>query len=324
MGAGILIDYLDGTRPIEVTSGMQVPSWLATVTEERKAGNQTVALPGRIPGSSIMLIPSSTAVDSGVGIAYLTGFVDNGSSLTLQMASTVGDDVSRVTTNVSIFQLPPEGSTAGLLLQGGANFTLITTEQACCRVLFQGRITFNGTWTIPTYEGIDPHKVIIAAHWTAPGVAVARSSTRVYVTDPDVPTLTAYAEGKHENRQPRDVTLDIIVYGPGFPEAGNAGMAVWNARGQCVFSTNKRPLIVKERWTKSRDATNVDGMIVLDMPGYWVWRPGGGGTQFQNMGYVRNGLSLSVQPGEVTGFAYAYPDNSIVSPLPTLILPPLY
>lgn len=323
MGAGILIDYLDGTRPMEITAGMQVPSWLATVPEERKGGNRTVNLPGRIPGSSIMLIPSSTAVDFGVGVAYLTGFVDNGSSLTLQMASTASDDVSRVTTNVGIYQLPPEGLTAGLLLQGSADFTLITTAQACCRVLFQGRIAFNGTWVIPTYEGIDPHKVIIAAHWTAPGVAVARSSTRIYVTDPDVPTLTAYATGKQESHKPRDVTMDIIVYGPGFPEAGNAGMAIWNGNQQCVFSTNKRPFIVKGSWTKSRTASNVDGMIVLDMPGYWVWGSGSG-VKFQRMGYERDGLSLSVQPGEYDGSSYAVPDRSIVSPIPTTILPPLY
>lgn len=324
MGAGLFIDYLDGTRPIEVTAGMQVPSWLATVAEAYSGATLTIPLPGRIQGSTLMVIPTSTAqLYRNSTIAYFTGFVDNGSSVTLQMTSTSGGNVTDASPAVSVYQTPPAGMSAGLLIQDAPNFTLITAAQSCCRVLFQGRITFNGNWAIPAYEGIDPEKMIIAAHWSAPDVAVARTSAYNNKLKISTPRITAYAQGQQEDWHPRDITMDIIVYGPGFPDAGNAGMAIWNANGNCVFSTSKRPFVVKSRWAKSQSASDVDGMIVLDMPGYWVWKSGSG-VKFQRMGYVRNGLSLSVQAGEYVTGIYAVSDRSIISSISTLILPPLY
>lgn len=325
MGAGIRIDYMDGTRPMEITSGLVSPSFILSIAGTFRAPSLTFNLPGRIPGSQLLVLPTSISIYYNVArVAIYNGFVDNGNSVTILMRDQLtGGSVTSAVCSLLVFQYPLGDSGLGIKLENCSDFTMISASSQCCRLLKRQKITFNREWVIPSIDGIPSHQQLIFAQWDQPGVSVSRADIPQSTNNRDA--LLAYPDiPNRDQNNGATVTLDLLIYGPGYLEPGNNGIRIMNGNGHCVFSTKNRPLVIDSRKPNSFNVQPCDNMVMLCSPGVYGYNSGGY-TVLQDAGYVMTNGTIKLGKGRVIAEFYGsdtFRDDVSINPM--TLCPPLY
>lgn len=248
MPSGILIDLNDGGKPMEITSGIRCPSFGAAFAE---GYNQpvTLSIPDYIAGSQVICIPRATAYyDSSFKIFHAMGAISlNGATVTQNIVLGNGNYAF----GGSIWQILPAstgGRNVGLFVSGSTDFVSITTASSVGVCVWKGTVTIPKIgWPTPTIPGYDRNKYIVFARWNSSAVI-----------DFDGGTIRAFNESQKDDDDPTTATLDIVIFASGVVPTPGPGINIFNAAGQCTFSTVTRPFIFNgTMWSPSTAGVNV-------------------------------------------------------------------
>ncbi|CCJ88172.1 hypothetical protein BN132_100 [Cronobacter turicensis 564] len=127
------------------------------------------------------------------------------------------------------------------------------------------------------------------AKWSANGVVVEY--------DGSVVRAVAERNGANVNAT---VTMDVVIFATGVAPAAGSGLNFFNSKGQCTFSTTKRPFLYSNAFYKpSGTAADIGNRYIMlgrygaqtDISGGWCY------AKYQ--GLVRSGNSVRVGRGYV-------------------------
>lgn len=236
MPNGLYINLNDGGPAMEITAGLRCPAFANQLPAQW--GNQ-YTINGYVPGSQIVVFPKDCVyrVFRGTNLVPTIGMFSSYSTTGSQITMNTwwSDNWGEARTFASsVWQIYPStiSGTSGLYIQDSSNFLGITDTSSIGYCIFRGTITVNGTWTMPTFDGVDRARYICFAKWSADGITV----------EFDGNNITACVD-KNGDDQAATVSMQIAVFAAAPPSPAQYGLNFFNAAGQCTFSTAKRPFV---------------------------------------------------------------------------------
>lgn len=321
MGYGLLIDYNDGQKPLEITSGLRMPSWCAQVGMGNVHQGNTIGVT-RTPGSQLACIINDPIFTNDFdqsawplpGIYTWTGFNDNGGTVSFNMMSIHGNGLKGWWWPAcTVYEVQPATdrvSGFGLLVADSTDFTAVTDNSRAYSCVWSGDVHINGNWVMPV-DGIP------FARWSSPNTTLAFDGGR---------TLTC-RNTDYTGRDDLGGEIDarVLIFQRVPPVPGN-GLNIINSAGQCTFSTTKKPFVYKKVIYISGGWQDCNGFIQLQRCGVWCDYIGG----YQNLRWkgikMFNGQVLSdrnqVQGNYRNQYGHIYHNSDIG--LPLAVLPDIY
>ncbi|ELY2768844.1 hypothetical protein SMC44_004426 [Cronobacter malonaticus] len=292
MPSGLYIDLNDGGPAMTITAGLRCPSYCGYASG---SGNQ-YAIPGYVAGASAVFAPHVTA---GIYLGgstslipdmdVLTGVSQSGNVLTFSAWSNYKMSNGKIYPG-TVWQILPanQSGNRGLYISDSTDFTIITDGAAVGQCVYRGRVTFNGSWSPPP-TGYTRQSYAVFARWSASGVVV----------EYDGNVVRAVAERNGANVS-ATVTMDVVIFATGTAPVPGPGLNFFNSRGQCTFSTTKRPFLYSNAFYRpSGTATDIGNRFIMlgrygaqtDISGGWCY------AKYQ--GLVRTGNAVRVGRGYV-------------------------
>lgn len=214
---------------MNISAGMR---GLMYVGAFRDGAEASQTFPGIVAGSAVYLTPYTTYKQIGNWnngqFQLLKGYSVSGQVVTQQYG---GNNFSGGAFPASLWQVDKTSPKSGLLITDSSDFTAISNEKALGACVFRGTVTINGTWQPPIPAGATG--VAIFAKFNAAGV------TLFY----DGSSITSWGNNGDYTYRPA-VTAKIVIFATGIkltPQQG--GLNMWNAAGECTFSSASRPFI---------------------------------------------------------------------------------
>lgn len=320
MPSGLLIDLNDGGKPMEITSGLRCPSFGGKFTSGYNQ-NKFVDVSGYVPGSQIVpLIHSSVILDRGLlhklnSVSISGGRATQNSTM---KALDINERESTYTFPGSVWQIFPISTMAnqGLLISDSTDFTTITNATQSGQCIWKGTVNV-GTdgWATPTITGYSRDNYVVFGR--------CNSGNTV---DFDGYTVRFYQPPSGRSQRPTTGTIDIVIFASGAAPVPGRGLNIFNAAGQCTFSTTKRPFVyLNNMWNPANGAANIgNSYFPLGRVGMYVGGDGGVYTYWMYGIRMLSGV-VSAQGGVYLGFdQYAIFGNSQITSMPLAILPDMY
>ncbi|EKK7713507.1 hypothetical protein PO816_000347 [Cronobacter dublinensis] len=291
MPRGLYIDMNDGGPAMAITAGLRCPSYCGY---SGGSGNQ-YSIPGYVTGATAVFAPHvTTGIYFGGGTSLipdmdvLTGVSQSGGVLTFTSWSNY--NMSGKIYPGTVWQIlpPSQSGNRGLYISDSTDFTAITDGATVGQCVYRGRVTFTGSWS-PPQTGYTRQSYAVFAKWSASGVVV----------EYDGNVIRAIAERNGANLS-ATVTMDVVIFATGVAPVAGPGLNYFNNRGQCTFSTTKRPFLYSNAFYKpSSAATDISDRYIMlgrygaqtDITGGWCY------AKYQ--GLVRSGSSVRVGRGYV-------------------------
>lgn len=293
MPQGLLIDLNDGGPAMQITAGLRCPSYSLSIGDAWDVNQYT--LPNYVAGSQIVMMPKSCVYSLNRGtnlittIAVLDSITVSGNTVTQNVWWS--DNWGRAKSfPATVWQILPASSGRGMLIQNSTDFTSITDNTMVGQCVWRGTVTVNGSWSPPDIPGLTREQYLVFAKWSAPGVVI----------DYDGATIRALAE-RDGSDVAASATMQIAIFASGVSPVPGPGLNMFNAAGNCVFSTTKRPFIYRQAtWVPTWDGADIgDTMIMLGRFGYdsslaggWDW--------IKYAGLVRTGNVVRCGKGKVS------------------------
>ncbi|HFZ0819802.1 TPA: DUF6453 family protein [Enterobacter cloacae] len=322
MPSGLLIDLNDGGKPMEITAGLRCPSYGGAITGG--VGKSTTAtVSGYVAGSTVLFIPSETVI-SDYGIFMLQSVSISGATVTQKWsgASSPGlPNPAQVAFSGTIWQILPvsQSSNIGLLIASSTDFTSITTASNVGMCIYKARVTVGKSgWNTPAIAGFDRSKYLVCCKWNSPYTLDYNGSRLIFLND-----------GSNTTDQPMTGTVDVVIFAGGVaPVPANPGLNIYNAAGQCTFSTAKRPFVFTgNNLTPSTTAQTVPGGGYVPVGRFGLRIPSYSSGQRINhyhYGLVMQNGSLRVGRGAYVGWADRQLANQGVTPISLPVIPDMY
>lgn len=322
MPSGLLIDLNDGGKPMEITAGLRCPTYGGAISGG--LGNATSAsVSGYVSGSSVLFIPSETVI-SDEGIFKLDSVSISGATVTQNWSGESNPGLpkpQRVAFSGTLWQILPvsQSSNVGLLIASSTDFSSITTASSVGMCIYKARVSVGTSgWNTPAITGFDRSKYLVCCKWDSP-----------YTLDYNGSRLMFLNDGSNISDQPMTGTVDVIIFAGGMaPVPANPGLNIYNAAGQCTFSTAKRPFVfMGNNLTPSTTAQTIPGggyvpvgRFGLRVPGYAA----GERINHYHYGLVMQGGALRVGRGAYVGWASQQLANQGVTPIQLPVIPDMY
>lgn len=233
-------------KQIDITAGSRSMKFLGfydyTKTSDQQSGNKAyIDIIGRTTGSSIYIVPVvigfpyvSDPVSSIASIAYVDNYWMEGNRLWLHYWGASNSTTFKFA-EIAVFEVLPAGVSSieyGLTLTNATNYLEISsaTQAGCC--VWAGTVTINGSWSAPS-SILNRPNCIIWGNWNNANI------TLMY--DNAAKTIYCYdSSGKSAS-----TSINILIFSSGFyPMPPDYGLAIWNAEGNCTFSSDYPPLIL--------------------------------------------------------------------------------
>lgn len=307
MGAGLLITYADGSRPLEITAGLRCPSFCMQTAQ---SGNNTrYTIDNYRNGSQVIVIPRVSALFYYQGtssipvIQVLSGYSVNGNQLNVYSQLSTALTITPRSYPLSVWQIFPVGQRAnfGLLISDSTDFTSITDQTVIGQCIWYGTVTINGQWGTPTINGFDRSRYIVYAKWDSDQVIDFDGYTISVLNEKDGANVFGTA------------TLQILIFCTGQAPVPGYGLNIINAAGACVFSTTKKPFVFRgANFVPSFNWQDVGNRLTpLGRFGYSRDKQGGW-WYLKFAGMVRSGNSVRL----ARGYSWTTISSSIAAPNP--------
>ena len=185
-------------------------------------------------------------------------------------------------------------------------------------LIFKGRVTVGTSgWVTPTIAGFDRSKYLVCCKWNSP-----------YTLDYDGNRLLFLNDGSNTEDQPMSGTVDVVIFAGGVsPVAANPGFNIYNAAGQCTFSTARRPFVyLGVNFVPSTTAQTVPGGGYVPVGRFGLRVPsfGGGRIYHYHYGLVMQNGTLRAGRGLYVGWADRQLANAGVTPISLPVIPDMY
>ncbi|MCT4701234.1 DUF6453 family protein [Enterobacteriaceae bacterium H20N1] len=318
MAQGLYVLPDDGGPAIELTAAsIRAPSWLQHYEPTAGTGGTTITVPGMYAGATMFMVPTQTCsvLFDGTSVIPTVTVAGTLSQSGNRLVLSDGKDVLRG----EIFQIIPASvSGYGLYLQDATDFLAINDATVLGQCLFKARITVAPNWTVPQIGSIPKSRYLVFANWNSSGV----------VLDFDGEIIRAYADQNGNNSQSGiSLTVDVIIFvNGGTIEPTPLGLNIFNAAGQCTFSTRRTPLLLRGFLTPTASFKSpATGVARMAIPLGRVGMMGSesSGTQYiKYAGLVMTNNQVRAGKGVVAGSfsnQYGRPDDRLISiPLPVI------
>ncbi|MFY7543342.1 phage terminase small subunit P27 family [Enterobacter cloacae complex sp. CDL013] len=184
--------------------------------------------------------------------------------------------------------------------------------------IYKARVTVGTSgWVTPTIAGFDRSKYLVCCKWSSP-----------YTLDYDGNRLLFLNDGSNTEDQPMSGTVDVVIFSGGVsPVAANPGFNIYNAAGQCTFSTARRPFVyLGVNFVPSTTAQTVPGGGYVPVGRFGLRVPsfGGGRIYHYHYGLVMQNGTLRVGRGVYVGWADRQLANAGVTPISLPVIPDMY
>ncbi|KLG03051.1 hypothetical protein YA49_21800 [Enterobacter cloacae subsp. cloacae] len=321
MPSGLLIDLNDGGKPMEITAGLRCPTYGGAISGG--IGNvNTATVEGYVAGSNVIFIPTQTVI-SDEGIFKLDSVTISGANVTQNWSGNSNPgfpNPQRVAFSGTLWQILPvsQNSNVGLLVQNSTDFTAITTASRVGYCIYKARVTVGTSgWVTPTIAGFDRSKYLVCCKWSSP-----------YTLDYDGNRLLFLNDGSNTEDQPMSGTVDVVIFAGGVsPVAANPGFNIYNAAGQCTFSTARRPFVyLGVNFVPSTTAQTVPGGGYVPVGRFGLRVPsfGGGRIYHYHYGLVMQNGTLRAGRGLYVGWSDRQLANAGVTPISLPVIPDMY
>ncbi|WP_324029455.1 hypothetical protein GC087_01345 [Pantoea sp. JZ2] len=263
---GLSVQPADGGKPILLTAGMRYASFLggaslpangSAVTMKPQPGNSKSLI---VPRNLVRVYESGNP--AGPVLACTTSLSYSGNTLSYRPKwITPGKNPPNASPAgyVDVFSVAyadrPTGGDFGILVSNGANFMKITDSSYLGFVTYRGVISVNGEWTIPS-SVTALGNYIVFARWS-------NTDTPLYL-DRDSNTIRTYTgfgstAGSVQGGSVSNIQIVIVSCGfsPPLPASG-FGIAIWNAAGQCVYSSALAPVMWSDAYYDFGSYENYD------------------------------------------------------------------
>lgn len=317
MPAGLHIEYPDGGPDMNIISGMRGLKYVGSFAS---GGSASKVFPDLIPDYPTYLMPYSAFrfIGSWVNgqIMLLSGYTVSGQTVTQRYG---GNNTSGGSFPGTVWQVDQSNPKSGLLVADTSDFTAISNRTALGFCVFRGTVTINGSWTPPIPAGAIG--VTVFAKFNSPG------STLLYTGG----AVTSWGNNGDDTRRPA-VTAKIVIFATGIePTPQQGGLNMWNAKGQCTFSSGNRPFITYGKTVKltvGNQPTDGD-MVQLCCTGAGNRGQDRGNTQWtkgfgvsMGDGYVRAGWANEISKD--TDYYAADSTTYYVPGFSVLLIPDIY
>lgn len=233
MPAGLHIEYADGGPDMNILAGMRGLKYVGSFQDGGPASQTFTDI---ADGASVYLTPYSTYRIIGNWNdgqdQLLTGYSVSGKTVTQQYG---GNNWSGGSFPSAVWQVDNSSPKSGLLISDSSDFTSISNGKALGFCVFSGTVTITGTWWPPIPSGAIG--VTIFAKFNSGGASLFYSGGAV----------TSWGNNGDNTFNP-SVTAKIVIFVTGIqPTPQQGGLNMWNASGECTFSSANRPFITYGR-----------------------------------------------------------------------------
>lgn len=241
MTYGLQIIPDDNGKPLDISSNTKAAAYRGYYAPQLDGnGRQTFSAP-LSAGAQLFVIPRTACMSyytpgsSVPRILALNSVSVSGATVTATIGNfNSGYDPGKTPGTFDAFQIMGASNVSvyGLFMQSSTDFSAITDAAIVSQCVWRGSVNVNGSWSIPDIP--DRNNCIVFAHWDR--------SDRVIYFDRNNMRIEAYSDGGETS--PADCVMEIIIFTNGTPPVPPVwGLAIWNAAGQCVFSSRKAPMI---------------------------------------------------------------------------------
>lgn len=321
MPSGLLIDLNDGGKPMEITAGLRCPSFGGRFTPGTQQ-NKFVDVAGYVSGSQIVpMLYETTRLDSFGNLHKLNSLTISGGRVTQNSTMKRLDTSERESTYTfpgSVWQIFPisQRASQGLLISNSSDFTSISTATQSGQCIWKGTVNVGtGGWATPTISGYSRDQYVVFGR--------CNSGNTI---DFDGYTVRFYQPPSGRSSRPTTGTIDIVIFASGRAPVPGPGLNIFNADGQCTFSTTKRPLVyLGGMWSPSTGGANIgNGYVPLGRFGFNINTNNGAYTFWMYGMRILNNVA-SVQGGVYLGFdEVAIFGNNQVTSMSLPVLPDMY
>lgn len=326
MAVGILCRPYDTDKSFELSENVRVPQYCGEVTYP--VDGQWRGVPNYINGSTVhALIISMGSVYPKLNFGYIDSLVSSieineGSIRASKNAESLASEFT-----ARCFQILPVGeSDYGIRLQNSTNLTEVTNTGACLRPIWRGEVKINGHWQYPDLGG-DRSKYIAFVNWNNPSVGLTSNMYAInessYTGDYwGIACGQADLTGRYDGLgHERSVDAKVVIFYPAEPEITPCGINIFNAAGQCSWSSKYTPFLLRGNLQLARDWRSVSNvsnpLIPVTQPGFFFQA----GDCIRQYGIKSNGTSFAatfINSGYVNrGPSYRL---DVINPLPLPVI----
>ncbi|WP_145569245.1 DUF6453 family protein [Yersinia mollaretii] len=267
---GLQIRPNDGGKEINITSGARAASYLGEFVPSfpNDDGSTVVQVPGLVAGAQMFVLPIYTASfsqppgSSAVRTLYASSISVGGNVVYIQLRN-FNQYTDKNAKPVRFRCLQVMGATGGgnygLALSDATNYSEINDAAISGACVWRGVVQIAPNWQVP---GNVPFResCTVFAHWESGDVTLDFDET--------TKTISGWRRGGDIgiNQENINITAYVCIFSNGAPQIPPAyGLAIWNRAGQCTFSSDNAPLLLR-------------GTIGIQrVPGYYTGAPAGVG-----------------------------------------------
>lgn len=229
MPTGLHIEFADGGPDMNILAGMR---GLKYVGNFGSGGSAAKTFPDMVEGYQTYFMPYAAFrwIGNWVNgqLMLFSGYTVNGKTITQHYG---GNNTSGGSFPGTVWQIDGSAPKSGLLISDSSDFTSIGNGSALGFCVYRGEVRINGSWTPPIPAGAVG--VTVFAKFDSPG------ATLLYTGG----AITSWGNNGDDTIRPV-VTAKIVIFASGIaPIPQQGGLNMWNAAGECTFSSANRPFI---------------------------------------------------------------------------------
>lgn len=232
-------------KEMDITAGSRSMRFLgiygtAQTSDQQQGYRAYIDIKGRTAGSQVYIVPIKIgapyqdSVSTIVGLDYVKSYWLEGDRLWLQYTG-VNDLKRWKFAEIAVFEVTAASAYSGeygIVLQDATNYLEISDANSAGCCVWAVQVTISGSWSAPADIPMRDNCVIFA-NWSNPNVALGYNNSSK--------TISCYGL----NGASASVTARIAIFSSGFfPTPPEYGFAIWNAQGQCTFSSDYPPLLI--------------------------------------------------------------------------------
>ncbi|ARZ01303.1 DUF6453 family protein [Yersinia ruckeri] len=251
MGYGIQIQPGDGGKPVNITTTARAASYLGEYNPpfNNQGGATTVQIPGWIPGAQLFVLPIRTAITYQPPMSPVV--------LTMNASSiSIVNDLVHI--QLKGFRYPADrgdrpvifrcmqvmagqssGGNYGIALQDATNYAEINDASIAGFCVWRGEVQIAPNWRVPDSVQFRQNCTVFA-HWNSPDVTLD--------FDEASKTISGWRrQGDiYTSQNNINITAQVCIFSNGAPPLPpRYGLAIWNKQGQCTFSSDFAPLLLR-------------------------------------------------------------------------------
>ncbi|MBE0153160.1 hypothetical protein FOT80_27685 [Serratia fonticola] len=242
---GLVVYPKDGGAGVDISNGSKACAYRGFFDPEFDQNGETWSYPDLSPGASLFIVPRRTVAIIQTGavprVISCSGVQISGNTVHAWFDGfNSSQDKGRRPIEFDAFQVSGAGGVPrfGLQLIDATDYSEINDLAVAGKCVWRGVVNVFGAWTIPNIP--DRANALVFAYWDR--------GDRAVDFDRENMTINVYREAGNDviSDGSADCLMWICIFSNGsYPVPPQYGLAIWNAAGQCTFSSDNAPMLYR-------------------------------------------------------------------------------